>query len=200
MRYSSLKNLSFGLALISFLAAGAASAQSLAGVTTRLDQTLDSRTAKVGEAVSVKLNDTVKTPDGVKLPRGTQLLGKVAEVKTAANSGPASVTLVFTSAKLKDGKEIQVKATLVGAYTSSEGGDSTYGSQTMAPAPALVNADDTFDQQAGALHRVSLTSAVKNSDSGTFTSKDGNFKLQAGTYLQLGIAGAGNSGLTRTAE
>ena len=200
MRSLSLRNLSIGLAFVSFVAAGAASAQSLAGVNTRLDQSLDSRTAKVGESVSVKLNDTVKTPDGVKLTRGTELLGKVAEVKPAENNGPASVTLVFTSAKLKDGKEIPVKATLVGAYTASEGSDASYGSQTMAPAPAVVNADDSFNQQAGALHHVALTSSVKSSDSGTFTSTDGNFKLQAGTYLQLGVAAAGNRGTTSAAE
>jgi len=186
MRSFSLKQFSFGLALASFVCAGAASAQSLAGVTTRLDKTLDSGSAKSGEPITAKLDSSVTTPDGVKLPRGTELIGQVADVK-AAQGGPVSLTLVFSSARLKDGKEIPVKATLVGAYSASEGDDATYGSMTMAPAPATVSSDDTFNQQPGALHHVALTSAVKNSDSGTFTSSTGNFKLSAGTYLQFGV-------------
>ncbi len=199
MRFSSLKNFSLSLALVSLVSAGAASAQSLAGVTTRLDNSLDSGSAKIGETLTAKLNASVTTPDGVKLPKGTELIGKVADVKAAQN-GPASVTLVFTTAKLKDGKEIPVKATLVGAYTASEGDDATYGSLSMAPAPAKVNPDDTFNQEPGALRHVTMTSAVKNSDSGTFTSSNGNFKLSAGTYLQFGVDASGAAAHTNAAE
>lgn len=199
MRFLSLKNFSFSLALASFVCAGAVSAQTLAGVTTRLDKTLDSGSAKAGETITAKLDASVTTPDGVKLPRGTELIGKVADVK-AGQSGPVSVTLIFSTAKLKDGKEIPVKATLVGAYTAGEGDDATYGSLTMAPAPTKVNADDTFNQQPGALRHVTMTSAVKNSDSGTFTSSNGNFKLSAGTYLQFGVDASGAAGTTKAAE
>lgn len=199
MRFSFFKNFSLGLAVLSLVAAGAASAQSLAGVNTRLSQNLDSKTAKAGETISVKLDSAVTTPEGVKLPRGTELLGKVADVK-AAQSGQASVTLVFTSARLKDGKEIPVKATLVGAYTAGEGSSTMYDGQTMAPPPVVVSPSETFNQQPGALRHIGLTSAVKSSDSGTFTSSDGNFKLAAGMYLQLGIAATGNSGGTSAAE
>lgn len=199
MRSSFLKNFSFGLALASFICAGAASAQSLVGVTTRLEKPLDSGSAKSGETITTKLDSTVTTPDGIKLPRGTELLGKVADVKSGQN-GNVSVTLLFSTAKLKGGKEIPVKATLVGAYTAGEGDDATYGSLTMAPAPAKVSADDTFNQQPGALRHVTMTSAVKNSDSGTFTSSNGNFKLEAGTYLQFGIDASATSGSTSAAE
>lgn len=200
MRFSSLKNWSMGLALVAFVSVGAASAQSLVGVTTRLDKTLDSKSATVGQVVTVKLDGSVNAPDGVKLPKGTELIGKVASVTPAQSKGPASVALVFTSAKLKDGKEIPVKATLVGAYTASEGGDATYGDQTMAAAPRQVSADDTFNQQPGALRHVALTSAVKNDDSGTFSSTDGNFRLDAGTYLQFGVAPQSGASPTSAAE
>lgn len=200
MRFSSLKNWSLGLALVSFVSLGAASAQSLVGVTTRLDKPLDSKNATVGEVVTAKLSGSVKTSDGMNLPRGTELVGKVASVQPARNNGPASVALVFTSAKLKDGKQIPVKVTLVGAYTSSEGSDATYGDQVMAPPPSHVNPNDTFTQQPGALRHVAMNSAVKNGDSGTFSSTDGNFKLDAGTYLQLGIAPASDSNNTSAAE
>jgi hypothetical protein len=198
MRFQSLKNLSFGVALVSAIAVGSASAQTLVGVNTRLDHTLDSTSAASGQVVTAKLDGTVTT-DGVKLPKGTELIGKVAEVKAAQNGSAASVSLVFTSAKLKDGKEIPVKATLLAAYPESAGDAATYSGDLIGPAPAQVGGDSAFNQQAGALRNVAMNSAVKSSDSGTFLS-DGNFRLLAGTVLQVGIAPAGGVSGANAAE
>jgi hypothetical protein len=52
MRFTSFKKFSFGLALVSLAAAGAASAQSLVGVNTTLDRTLDSKSAAAGQVVT----------------------------------------------------------------------------------------------------------------------------------------------------
>ena len=80
MRFTfSLKNLSLGLAMVS-LSAGAAFAQSLTGVNARLVRPLDSQTAAQGQPVTAKLDGSVKTADGVKLPKGTELIGKIADV------------------------------------------------------------------------------------------------------------------------
>jgi hypothetical protein len=38
------------------------------------------------------------------------------------------------------------------------------------------------------LHNIALHSRAQDPNSGTFTRKDGNLKLNAGTYLQIGIA------------
>ncbi len=198
MRFTSLKSLSFGLALASF--ASLASAQSLVGATAKLDQPLDSKSAAIGQLVTAKLNGTVKTDSGLKLPKGTELVGKVAEVKTAENGGPVSVSLVFTSAKLPEGKEVPVKATLLAAYPESAGDGAGYGTDTFGPAPERVGGDSAFDQQAGALRNVAMNSAVKNVNSGTFVSTDGPFRLAAGTYLQVGIAPAGGASATSAAE
>ena len=187
-----VRNLSCTLALISFLAAGAASAQTLAGVNATLDHSLDSKGAKVGEAVSVKLTSSVKTPDGVDLPKGTELVGKVAAVKADAK-GPVSVSLLFDTARLKGGKQVPVKATLLAAYPASTGGDGEDSVQVIGAPPSHVVSSDTFDQEPGALGHVSLKSAVKSDNSGTFASSDGNFKLGSGTYLQLAV-GSANSG------
>lgn len=198
MRFAaSLKNLSLGLAIVSFLSAGAASAQSLVGVNAKLDHTIDSKSAMVGQAVTAKLDGSVRTADGVDLPRGTELMGKVAEVKNSG-SGPVSLSLLFTIARLKDGKTIPVKATLLAAYPEDEG-DGVY-TQAMGEAPAHVAADDSVDQEPGALRHVSMKSAVKDSDSGTFTSTRGNFRLTAGTYFQFGIAPEAASSATSAAE
>lgn len=193
MRFTSLKSLSFGLALASFVAVGAAGAQSLVGVNARLNHTLDTKGAAVGEVITATLDGGV-TADGVKLPRGTELIGKVAEVKAEGNA--VSVTLVFDTAKLKSGKQLPVKVTVLAAYEAGEVGTQT----AIAPPPEHVNNAGAFDQEPGALGNVSIRSAVKDSDSGRFSSSNGNFKLLAGTYLQVGIAPTGTNAPTSAAE
>jgi hypothetical protein len=200
MRFTSLKNVSLSLAVISLLSAGVASAQSLAGVNTQLVKPLDSETATAGQAVAVKLNSGVKTPDGVKLPRGTELIGKVTAVTPAQKGSASSVTIVFTDAQLKGGKQIPVKATLLAAYPASEAIEAQYSDSTMDTVADHVGSDHTVDQEPGALPGVTLKAAVQDANSGTFSKADGNFKLTAGTYLQIGVAQASASNSTSAAE
>ncbi|HEX4008084.1 MAG TPA: hypothetical protein VHX60_18060 [Acidobacteriaceae bacterium] len=188
------------LALVSLAFAGAASAQSLAGVNARLVRPLDSQSATAGQAVAVKLDASVKTTDGVKLPKGTQLIGKVAAVTASQNGGPASVSVVFTSAQLKGGKQIPVKATLLAAYPASANTDAESADQSIVAVPEHVNSDHTVDQEPGALPGITLTAAVKDPTSGTFAKTAGNFKLSAGTFLQVGVAPAASTGATSAAE
>jgi hypothetical protein len=197
MRLVSWKNWSLGLAMVSLVGLSA-SAQSLAGVTTTLDHTLESSSATVGEPVTATLRESLKT-NGLDLPRGTELVGKVAEVKQAQNGGQASVSLVFTTAKLKHGKELPVKATVIAAFPQSADDVEDGGGMTMGAAPRQVPSDGTYQQEPGALAHVAMNSSVKSSDSVTFTSSE-NFKLPAGTFLQLGVGGASASTTTSAAE
>jgi hypothetical protein len=192
----SLSYLALGVAagLLGF--PGAASAQSgsqnwqLVGVNARLDRTINTDTVKVGQAVDARLDGSVTTSDGVKLDRGTELQGTVADVAPSSNRGPASLTLQFTTAQVKGGKQIPVKVTLLAAYPSSEGDAATYGDSLVGPPPQHVDAQQTVVQEPGLLGNVQLKSAVQGQNSGTFSKADGNFRLAQGTYLQLGIAPA----------
>jgi hypothetical protein len=168
----------------------------LVGVNARLVQTINTDTVKQGQQVEAKLDGTVTTSDGVKLERGTELVGTVAEAAPSANRGPASVTLVFTKAQLKDGKEIPVKVTLLAAYPASEADDATYGDSIVGPAPQHIDPKQTVLQEPGLLSHVEMKSAVQGDDSGTFSKVKGNFRLSAGTYLQLGIAAQNGAGAT----
>jgi hypothetical protein len=200
-RRLALQNLSFSVAVVSLMMAGAASAQSLSGVNTRLVAPLDSTSAAPGQAIAVKLEESVKTADGVKLPRGTELVGKIADVKASQNGGPASVSVVFTTAELKGGKQIPVKATLLAAYPGNQGFAGQYSDQTMDTVPDHVAADHEVDQQPGALPGgVTMKAAVRDADSGTFSRSNGNFKLGAGTFFQMAVGSAANGSGTSAAE
>jgi hypothetical protein len=197
----SLKYLALGFAtgLLGF--SGSAFAQSsnqnlqLVGVNARLVSTINTDSVKQGQAVTAKLDGTVTTSDGVKLEKGTELVGTVADATPSTNRGPASVTLVFTSAQLKGGKQIPVKVTLLAAYPASAADNATYGDSAIAPPPQHVDPQATVIQEPGMLgNRVELKSAVQGQDSGTFSKTDGNFRLAAGTYFTVGIGPANGSG------
>ncbi len=203
MRIPSLwRNLSLGLAAASFAFAGAVFAQQpvstqgmqsaqgwdLVGATVRLDHALSTKNARQGQMVEAKLNSSVRTPDGVDLPKGTELVGRVDHVRASENGGPSALSLVFTKAEMKDGHTIPVKVTVVGAYPSDEASLAVNGDQTMGSAPRHVNPQTRVDQEAGLLNHVSMHSAVASHNSARFEKKDGDFTLKAGTYFQVGIA------------
>jgi len=167
----------------------------LAGVNARLESTINSDSVKQGQTIAAKLDNTV-TSNGVTLDKGTELQGTVVDAAPSAHHGPASLTLLFTKAEMKDGKSIPVKVTLLAAYPSSQGEDATYGETLMPPPPRHVDPQQKVDQEPGLLHHVELKSSVQAENSGTFSKENGNFRLNQGTYLQVGIAPA--SGINAT--
>jgi hypothetical protein len=201
----SLRNLSLGAATASFLLAGSALAQSsqpnqlqhwqMKGVNARLDQALDVQSARVGQTVEVKLDQSVNTANGAKLPAGTEVWGKVEKVETSQNGAPSLMTLRFTTAALKNGQKIPVKVTVIGAYPASAGSSYVNSMGTeIPPVPSHIRAQDKFTQEPGLLHHIEMKSSVQAHNSATFTDRDGNVKLNRGTYLQLAIAPRSQNG------
>lgn len=205
MRFaSSLRNLSLGLATATLALAGAAWAQPaasssqqsmnsmnsvhLVGVNARLDHSLDVTTVHNGQRIEARLNGTVKTSNDMKLRRGTELWGRVEDVHASTNGGPSSMSVVFNTAVLKNGRHVPVKVTILGVYPSNEAQMEMNGTQTIPPPPMHVSSKERIDQEPGLIHHVSMNSAVQSNNSGTFRDSKGNLKLRAGTFLQVGIA------------
>jgi hypothetical protein len=143
----------------------------------QLVRPLSSKSATQGQAVTVKLTGAIKTPAGVELPRGTELIGRVDEVKASDNKGPATLVLTFNQARLKDGKTFAVKATLVGFAPEGE----------IQELPVTVDADSSFDQDPGSSSGIVLHSAVQNKVSGTLTDNRRDINLTAGTQFLVAV-------------
>lgn len=209
MRFGTcVKNLSLSVGTATLILTGAAMAQTtsqpaqgdqtaqsqssqnwqLVGVNARLDHSLDSSSVQQGQKIEARLDGTVKTASGIKLDKGAQLCGTVTQVERSSNGGPSSMTVAFTTVQSKDGKQMPVKATLLAAFPSSAESGASYGVSTMPPPPRHVSSDEKIDQESGTIGNVSLHSRVQGENSGTFAKKDGNLKLAAGTYFQVGIA------------
>lgn len=157
----------------------------------QLSHALSTENAAQGQVVTAKLTSSVKTAEGMKMDKGTMLIGKVEKVERSNNNGPARLSIVFDQARLKDGKTIPVKATLLGAYPSNAGSyyAETGVSGNMIPnQPHMISSQEKIDQMPGTLSHVGMHSAVQSNVSATFIAKDRNVELKKGTRLQVAIA------------
>ncbi len=153
-----------------------------------ISKTLDIKKDGVGETITAKLSDTVHLKNGPKLPSGTELIGKIANDDMNV-SGQSKFALNFTSAKLKNGQVVPVKATIVGVFRPQS---ANYMGEPVAAGEQVPNnwTDNTLQvDQINALNGVDLHSKISSQNSGVLVStKDNNMKLRTGTELALAIA------------
>jgi hypothetical protein len=181
MKRIAITSLSIAALLSTLSGSGPAFAQSQSAQLTPgsalLGHSLDTKDAAAGQVVTAKLISPIETPDGLTLPRGTQLLGRIVDVQASHDKSPATLTLIFDKAKIK-GKEVPIKATLVAMGPQN----------TLPSAPAKVTSTDSFDQPAGELPGVSLHSTVQSDNSGVLTNKTSNIRLDNATEILLAVA------------
>jgi hypothetical protein len=82
-------------------------------VNAELDKSLDSKKAKVGDAVAARTTEAVKEEGKVVLPKGTKLIGHVTRV-SARGKGDSDSTLgvQFDRAEMRGGQQMTVQLTL----------------------------------------------------------------------------------------
>jgi hypothetical protein len=90
-----------------------ASSVHLVGVRALLDKKLDARRAKVGDVVIARPEAKVQLASGVVLATSSQLIGRVDTVKASENKGDSAISVTFDKARMKDGREIPIKATIL---------------------------------------------------------------------------------------
>lgn len=160
----------------------------LVSANAQLSQNVDSRNVKEGDVVTAKLTSDVKDGGRVELPKGAVLVGKVEKVQKN------ELTLVFDEAKLRDGKTVPVKTTLLSAYSpdATQMFAQTGNSGSLVPQqPHAIPADEKTDQAPGLLGNVALHSDAASDASGVFTSTGRNVNLKRGTEFQVAIAPQG---------
>lgn len=161
-----------------------AAAQKMVPVNAALSHDLDAKKDHPGSPVEAKLSESVRLADGTELPSGSSLLGKVAE-DDMQQQGTSKLALRFDQARLKDGKVIPIRATIVGIFHPVNAADGSTGDQVPNTwSPGTLQMD-----QLGVIPGVDLHSNVASADSGVFVStKKDDVKLYRGSQLQLAIA------------
>ena len=78
-----------------------------------LNQAVDSKKAKQGDAVTAHTTDVIKLNGQVAIPQGTKLIGHVTRASARSKGDADSVLAIqFDRAELKDGREIPLQANL----------------------------------------------------------------------------------------
>jgi hypothetical protein len=150
---------------------------------------LNSKSTSPGQPVMARLTSDVKTNGQTELAKGTMLIGKVQQVQNANSNGSTSkLSLVFNEARLSDGRQVPIKATLLAAYPPDEIGATESATSYMIDQPRHISSDENTQQDPGTLGNIALTSSVQSDVSGVFLSKSRNINLREGTRLQLAIA------------
>ena len=156
-----------------------------------LQSTLDAKDSRPGTQFAAILSQNVHLKNGSELPRGTKLIGTVATDDMQMH-GASKLALRITSAQLKDGKMIPVKATIVGVFAPET--ENMQGYNVM---PGDEEANDwnnsmlTYDQ-INAMSGVDLHSRIAGQNSGVFVAKKkDDVKISAGSELALAITEQG---------
>jgi hypothetical protein len=150
-----------------------------------LDKAINSSKLMQGQMVAAKTTMKVKTPDGVDLPKGTELMGKVSDVQGGQNGSMTRFSITFDQARLHDGRTVPIKATILGAMPPNS---SYYGQNSFPDSSHTVSMKEKVDQEPGILHDIAMKSAVQSNVSGTFMSKKDKIDLNQGTQLRLALA------------
>lgn len=155
-----------------------------------LSDSLDARKMQPGQQFRAKLYDTIRLKNGPELPHDTLLIGTINTDQTKVN-GTSKLALRFTQAKLKDGRVVPIKATIVQVLPPAEEYGYTYDRQDPNTFGDHVWQFDQLD----ALSGVDLHSQIANSNSGVFiATRKNDVKLPAGTEIELSITAAQKSG------
>lgn len=151
-----------------------------------LIDTLNAKKSKVGDTFQTKLVNTVYLENGTELHSGTVLKGSI-EDDQMQQGAMSRLALRFSSATLKDGTVVPIKATIVGVYKPDTSGD--YGSSDQVP-NSWTDGTLAVDQ-IGVMSNVDLHSKIDSKNSGVFVSmtKD-NVTLRSGNQILLALAAA----------
>lgn len=97
---------------------------------------LDSKTAKVGDRVVVRSRSTEHLADGMEIPKGSKLIGRVTGVKPAGTANAdAQVAVEFDRAEFKDGQSLSIQ----GQIRSLAPGEDNGPSDPMSAAPSSIS-------------------------------------------------------------
>ena len=104
---------------------------------------LNTKSAKVGDAIAAKTTKAAKLKDGTELPKGSKLDGKVIAVQSVKDgNGTSSLAIKFDQAEVKGGAPVAIQGLIVSIAPSPDSGggvgfDSVLGRGGVGSSPGL---------------------------------------------------------------
>jgi hypothetical protein len=165
---------------------GATEAAQMVAALATLPHALDADKDHLDSTFEVELSHKVTLSNGTVLPSHTVLNGRVTRDDMQA-TGKSEFALRFDQARLKNGKTVPIKATIVDIARSSPDTDGYASSNDWTSQTLTV-------EQLNAVSGVDLHSEIASNDSVVFVStKRHDVKVPAGTELKLAIGPASDA-------
>jgi hypothetical protein len=165
---------------------GATEAAQMVPAIAQLTRTLDADKDHLDFTFQAELTHKVTLTNGTVLPSHTLLIGTVTRDDMQA-AGTSEFALRLNQAKLKDGKTLPIKATIVDIRRPSSDNDGYAASNDWTSQTLTV-------EQLDVVSGVDLHSEIASNDSAVFVStKKHDVKLPAGSELKLAIAPASDA-------
>ncbi|HMG01856.1 MAG TPA: hypothetical protein VK596_01920 [Edaphobacter sp.] len=161
-------------------ASPAASTAPMSPISGDLVSTLDSKTTKAGDSVTVQIKSPTKTAEGTEIPKGSKLVGRVLGVKSSGAGENSQVVLQFDHLELKGGQNLPVHSQI--QSISPEGSATASGAPTApspSPSPDASNSPSASGT-AGAAQAQSSTGGASAAGpaAGTVVAKTGNIDIR----------------------
>jgi len=166
-------------------------------VVANVEKSVDSKKAKAGDSFSAKTVAGTTLNDGTVVPAGSVLVGHVDSATPSEHKSDSTLVLTIDKLQVKGGKEIPVKATIMSVATfeqemgGSSGNPQDRAFDTNARDSARMNGASDAQSAPTGPHSVpglTLTSSVKDANSGTLTQAKGNVHLSNENQIQVSVA------------
>ena len=132
-------------------------------VTGELENKLDTKDAKTGDTVVVKITETATIGNGVEIPKGSEIKGHIVDVAPKGPQGDnARVTIQFDQAQLKSGQSLPIRS-VIQSVASPGTATSTEAAAAGGSAAATPNSPSAATGAAGVTGSTSSRSGASGS-------------------------------------
>jgi hypothetical protein len=153
-----------------------------------LEKKLDSKTAKVGDAVVVKTTEKATIADGLVIPKGSKIVGQVVDAQAAGKGSQNSkVTVLFDHAELKSGQNLPIKSVLQSvAPAESSDASAAAGIGGASAAPMSSSGGGAPMSSPGTGNAAGTGGSASARQTSPTPSQQGNASTMAGTNAEAG--------------
>jgi hypothetical protein len=133
-------------------------------VTGELTSKLDSKSAKQGDSVVVKTDESLTISPGTEIPKGSKLLGRITNVQPRGDGKENSqIAIQFDRAELKDGKTLPIESVIKSvAPSGSAESMNASGGMGVSPASQVMGTAQGTNPTAGSMNQGVMNQGTMN--------------------------------------
>lgn len=166
-------------------------------VIAKFDMTVDTKSAKVGDAIATKVKKDLKNKD-LTIPKGSRILGSVTSVQSVQQgNGTSALAIKLDRVEVKGGQTIPIQGLITGIGGESAGSgigvESEVSHGALGPTPgqmpqaAPVTSDGTGMADGSALDGIAIGKGLNPDGANELRGMKRNIKLDQGVTIKVAV-------------